>query len=115
MIESFRETAIENAASFVLWGGLLIGAVFGHWVMDYPLTMMSMIGLVALTGIVVNEVAGLPRRDLRTFRAAVHRVTRDGFKDVHERQRMLGYASYVRMVKPALGERWLEALREVRS
>ncbi|MCA8926175.1 MAG: RNA-directed DNA polymerase, partial [Planctomycetes bacterium] len=68
-----------------------------------------------VTGIVVNEVAGLPRRDLRTFRAAVHRVTRDGFKDVHERQRMLGYASYVRMVKPALGERWLEALREVRS
>ena len=29
MIESFRETAIEHAASFVLWGGLLIGAVFG--------------------------------------------------------------------------------------
>jgi HAE1 family hydrophobic/amphiphilic exporter-1 len=33
----------------------LIGAVFGHYVMGYPLTMMSMIGLVALTGIVVND------------------------------------------------------------
>jgi multidrug efflux pump subunit AcrB len=33
----------------------LIGAVAGHIVMGYPLTMMSMIGLVALTGIVVND------------------------------------------------------------
>ncbi len=33
----------------------LIGAVVGHWVMGYPLTILSMIGLVALTGIVVND------------------------------------------------------------
>ncbi len=33
----------------------LIGAVIGHWGMGYPLTIMSMIGLVALTGIVVND------------------------------------------------------------
>jgi multidrug efflux pump subunit AcrB len=33
----------------------LIGAVIGHWLMGYPLTIMSMIGLVALTGIVVND------------------------------------------------------------
>ncbi len=33
----------------------LIGAVLGHLVMGYPLTMLSMIGLVALTGIVVND------------------------------------------------------------
>ncbi len=32
-----------------------IGAVLGHWVMGYPLTMLSLIGLVALTGIVVND------------------------------------------------------------
>lgn len=68
-----------------------------------------------VTGIVVNEVAGIPRRELRRFRAAVHKVTRDGFQDEHERQRMLGFASYVRMVKPALGEAWLEALRGVSS
>lgn len=33
----------------------LIGAVFGHYVMGYPLTFLSMIGLVALSGIVVND------------------------------------------------------------
>lgn len=31
------------------------GAVIGHWVMDLPLTLFSMLGLVALTGIVVND------------------------------------------------------------
>ncbi len=33
----------------------LNGAIFGHWLMGYPLTILSMIGLVALTGIVVND------------------------------------------------------------
>ena len=33
----------------------LIGAVAGHWLMGYPLTILSIIGLVALTGIVVND------------------------------------------------------------
>lgn len=33
----------------------LIGAVMGHYIMGYPLTILSMIGLVALTGIVVND------------------------------------------------------------
>ena len=32
-----------------------IGAVVGHMAMGYPLTMFSLIGLVALTGIVVND------------------------------------------------------------
>ncbi len=33
----------------------LIGAVVGHFVMGYPLTIASVIGLVALTGVVVND------------------------------------------------------------
>jgi hydrophobic/amphiphilic exporter-1 (mainly G- bacteria), HAE1 family len=33
----------------------LIGAVTGHLVMGYPMTILSMIGIVALTGIVVND------------------------------------------------------------
>ncbi|MGV2338027.1 MAG UNVERIFIED_CONTAM: efflux RND transporter permease subunit [Planctomycetaceae bacterium] len=33
----------------------IVGAVLGHWVMDLPLTLFSTLGLVALTGIVVND------------------------------------------------------------
>ena len=33
----------------------VIGAVTGHFIMGYPLTILSLIGLVALTGIVVND------------------------------------------------------------
>ena len=33
----------------------VIGAVVGHYLMGYPLTVLSMIGLVALSGIVVND------------------------------------------------------------
>lgn len=33
----------------------IIGAVAGHFIMGYPLTILSMIGLVALTGIAVND------------------------------------------------------------
>ncbi len=33
----------------------LIGVVAGHLVLGYPITIMSLIGLVALTGIVVND------------------------------------------------------------
>jgi multidrug efflux pump subunit AcrB len=33
----------------------MIGAVVGHLIMGYPLTLLSMIGLVALTGIAVND------------------------------------------------------------
>lgn len=33
----------------------VIGAIAGHWIMGYPMTIMSGIGLVALTGIVVND------------------------------------------------------------
>ncbi|TGD72243.1 efflux RND transporter permease subunit [Mangrovimicrobium sediminis] len=33
----------------------IIGAVVGHWVLDYALGMMSFIGIVALSGVVVND------------------------------------------------------------
>jgi multidrug efflux pump subunit AcrB len=33
----------------------IVGAVFGHWVMDFQLTMLSMIGLLGLSGILVND------------------------------------------------------------
>ncbi len=33
----------------------LIGSVAGHWVMGYTLSMLSIMGLLALTGVVVND------------------------------------------------------------
>ena len=33
----------------------IIGAVWGHIIMDMPLTMLSMFGIVALTGVLVND------------------------------------------------------------
>ncbi|WP_116364842.1 efflux RND transporter permease subunit [Parahaliea mediterranea] len=33
----------------------VIGAVVGHWITGYPLSMMSLMGVIALSGVVVND------------------------------------------------------------
>jgi multidrug efflux pump subunit AcrB len=33
----------------------LVGAILGHWLLGYPLTFISAIGMLALMGIVVND------------------------------------------------------------
>lgn len=33
----------------------LVGAIFGHWILGFPLTIMSLIGLLGLAGILVND------------------------------------------------------------
>ena len=40
----------------------IIGAVFGHMLLGYNLTMMSLFGIVALTGVVVNDAIVLIER-----------------------------------------------------
>jgi len=54
------------------------GAIIGHWVTGYPMTVLSGIGLVALTGIVVNDslvlvdfVNKLIRRGMDPFEANI--------------------------------------------
>jgi multidrug efflux pump subunit AcrB len=32
-----------------------VGAVFGHWLMEYELSIISFMGLIALTGVVIND------------------------------------------------------------
>jgi uncharacterized membrane protein YedE/YeeE len=77
VIESFRETAIENAAIYVLWGGLLIGAVFGFIVQRTNFCTMGslsdilafgdwrrfrswlMAAAVAMLGVLAIETAGI--------------------------------------------------------
>lgn len=33
----------------------LVGAVFGHWVWDVPLSMFSIVGLIGMSGIIIND------------------------------------------------------------
>ncbi|MCL6416149.1 efflux RND transporter permease subunit [Aestuariirhabdus sp. Z084] len=33
----------------------LVGAIIGHWIMDMSLTIMSFMGMLALTGVVIND------------------------------------------------------------
>lgn len=59
----------------------LVGAVLGHLVMGYPLTILSMIGLVALTGIVVNDsliLVDFVNRERRSGSAAFEAVISGG-------------------------------------
>lgn len=51
LFKSYLQPVIVMAA--IPFG--FIGAVAGHFAMGYPMTIMSLIGLVALTGIVVND------------------------------------------------------------
>ncbi len=46
----------------------VVGAVFGHWVMGYQLTILSMIGLLGLAGILVNDSIILVQRMLERRR-----------------------------------------------
>lgn len=32
-----------------------VGAAWGHWLLDYPISVMSLFGLIALSGIIVND------------------------------------------------------------
>ncbi|MEO7730458.1 MAG: reverse transcriptase family protein, partial [Kofleriaceae bacterium] len=66
-----------------------------------------------VTGIVVNAGLHVPRADRKRFRAILHNCKRHGVasqsqgRDDFEAY-LAGYAAYVRMVEPALGQRWVE-------
>jgi multidrug efflux pump subunit AcrB len=57
----------------------LIGAVIGHWIMGFDVTLLSMFGMVALAGIVVNDSLVLIDR--------VNENVREGM-DVHQAAEM---------------------------
>jgi retron-type reverse transcriptase len=72
-----------------------------------------------VTGVVVNQRLGVDRETLRKFRALLFQIGKDGpagktwggSKDVFASA--IGYASYVRMVDPAKGEKLLARAREL--
>ena len=57
----FRSYAQPFVIMFTVPFGI-IGAVFGHLLLGYDLSMMSMFGMVALTGVVVNDAIVLIER-----------------------------------------------------
>jgi multidrug efflux pump subunit AcrB len=59
----------------------LVGAVLGHWITGYPLTFLSMIGSVALAGIVVNDsliLVDFINRERRAGKATLEAVVSGG-------------------------------------
>ena len=64
-----------------------------------------------VTGVVVNDRPGVPRDDLRRFRALLFQIEKDGpagkrwgHSEANVLEAALGYASYVAMVDPTKGE-----------
>lgn len=49
------KSAIQPIIILMLVPFSLVGAIWGHFVMGIPVTMMSMFGLVALVGVVIND------------------------------------------------------------
>lgn len=49
------KSAVQPALVMLIIPFGMLGAVIGHLIMDIPLTLFSMYGIVALTGIVVND------------------------------------------------------------
>lgn len=59
----------------------MIGAVLGHLVMGFPLTLFSLFGLVALTGIVINDsivLVDFINREIREGKSAREAVAEAG-------------------------------------
>ena len=52
-----------------------VGMILGHWMMDRPISMMSLIGLLALTGVVVNDSLILVEFVNARRRAGAERMT----------------------------------------
>lgn len=57
----FRSYAQPLVIMFTVPFGI-IGAIFGHLLMGYDLSIMSLFGMVALTGVVVNDAIVLIER-----------------------------------------------------
>ncbi|MGB2823629.1 MAG: efflux RND transporter permease subunit, partial [Phycisphaerae bacterium] len=88
----------------------LVGAVIGHWVFGYDVTLLSLFGMVALTGIVVNDSLVLIDRVNRKIGdgAGVHEAVEAGAKE-RFRAIFLTTATTVAGMGPLLAERSFQA------
>lgn len=74
-----------------------------------------------VTGVVVNEKPNISRKDLRSFRAMLHNVEKNGIEQENRAGHpdflgyLKGYASYVAMVRPDLRERLMEQIARIEA
>lgn len=73
---------------------------------------------MAVTGLVVNEKVGIPRDERRKFKAILANCKRHGVESQARGKEnfaawLRGYAAYVRMVHPKLGEKWQREIEEL--
>lgn len=72
-----------------------------------------------VTGVVVNEKLNIPRDDYRRFRALLHNIEVNGWKDQHWRHSVnlplsvKGYISFVKMINPDKGQKFEEQLKRI--
>ena len=88
----------------------LVGAIIGHWIFGYEVTLLSMFGMVALAGIVVNDSLVLIDMVNRRIRAGakVHEAAEAGARD-RFRPIFLTTATTVAGMAPLLAERSFQA------
>ncbi|MCC8155557.1 MAG: reverse transcriptase family protein [Tannerellaceae bacterium] len=76
-------------------------------------------GLQKVTGIVVNEKQNIQRNELRKFRALLHNIEANGWKDqkwgnsVYLPRTIEGYINFVKMVNPEKGKKFEEQLLKI--
>ncbi len=73
---------------------------------------------MAVTGLVVNEKVGIPRDERRKFKAILANCKHHGVESQARGREnfaawLRGYAAYVRMVHPKLGEKWQQDIEEL--
>jgi multidrug efflux pump subunit AcrB len=88
----------------------LVGAVVGHWIVGFDVTLLSMFGMVALAGIVVNDSLVLVDLVNRRVRAGggVYQSVEEGAR-IRFRPIILTTLTTVAGITPLLFERSLQA------
>jgi multidrug efflux pump subunit AcrB len=88
----------------------IVGAIFGHWVLGYQLTILSFIGLLGLAGILVNDSIILVAR-LEERRAPVIQIAEAAIGASRDRLRAVLLTSLTTIggLLPLLYEKSLQA------
>ena len=88
----------------------IIGAVFGHWVMGYSLTILSLIALLGLSGIIVNDsIILVARADERRRRGEDMRAAAIGAAQDRLRAVLLTSLTTIGGLLPLMFEKSLQA------